>query len=116
MKIGKIPIKIFSLIMFLDVLDTVAQLLMKKGIGHLDETYFWVGFFIYISTFFLWMRILSKIDLSIALPVASIGYMLIPIASVAFLHEQVSMVCWAGICFIVLGVSFVSKSEAKVIK
>jgi drug/metabolite transporter (DMT)-like permease len=113
MKIGRIPIKIFLLIIFLDVLDTAAQLLMKKGIGHLDNIYFWMGLFIYISTFFLWMRILSKVDLSIALPIASVGYMLIPIASVVFLNEQVSLVRWMGIFLIVVGVYFVSKSKSQ---
>jgi len=106
----------FALIVFLDVLDTASQLFMKKGIGHLDNAYFWIGLLIYISTFFLWMRILSKVDLSIALPIASVGYMLIPVASVFFLHEQVSILRWAGIFLIVAGVYFVSKSKSQGIK
>ena len=113
MKIGEIPIKIFSLIIFNDVIDTAAQLLMKKGIGQLDNIYFWIGILLYISNFFVWMRILSRVDLSIALPVASVGYMLIPIASVIFLHEQVGTLRWAGIFLIIVGVYIVSKSKIK---
>src|SRR5208283_5789378 len=97
-----------------------AQLLMKKGLGlhdlnslasyfhHLfnfanpDIIFFWTGLMIYLSNFFLWMKILSKIDLSVALPLASIGYILIPIAAVFFLHEHVLPLRWLGLLLIML--------------
>jgi len=113
MKIGDIPARIFALIMFNDAIDTAAQLLMKKGIGQWDSVYPWLGISLYISNFFIWMRVLSRINLSIEMPVASVGYLLIPIAPVVFLHEKVGMLRWFGILFIVIGVYVVSKSKAQ---
>ncbi len=111
MKIGEIPIRIFALIMANDLLDTVAQLFMKKGVGHFDSIFLWLGILFYVVNFFLWMMILTKVDLSIAIPMASVGYILIPLASILFLHEQVNLMRWIGIGFIMLGVYFVSKSK-----
>jgi len=104
---------------------------MKKGLGesdlnsipsffhHLfnfanaDIFFFWGGLIFYVSNFFLWMYILSKIDLSVALPLASSSYIVIPIASVVFLHEFVPPLRWAALVLIVLGIYFVSQSPSK---
>ena len=130
-KIGQLPLKVFLFIVINDVIDTTAQLLMKKGLGmaelnnvgdffhHLfnfanhDIFYFWLGLAVYLSNFFLWMSILSKIDLSIALPLACVGYILIPFAAVFFLHEHVPVLRWVGLALIVTGIFCVSRSPAK---
>jgi len=116
-KINQLPLKILLLIAASDLLDTCAQLLMKKGIHHLNDFsspdifLFWIGLIIYLSNFFLWMNILSKTDLSVALPLASASYILIPIAAIFFLHEFVSPSRWLGLVLIVLGIYFISKSK-----
>ncbi len=116
-KINQLPLKILLFLVINDLLDTTAQLLMKKGVHHLfnlahhDFYLFWIGVAIYLSNFFLWMYILSKTDLSIALPLASIGYILIPFAAIIFLHEVVPAMRWLGLVFIVLGIFYVSKSK-----
>ncbi|MBF0511471.1 MAG: EamA family transporter [Candidatus Omnitrophica bacterium] len=118
-KIGQVPLKIFLFLILNDLFDTSAQLLMKKGIhysfdfAHHDCFFFWVGVSIYIFNFFLWMFILSKINLSVALPLASIGYILIPLASVIFLHEHILPTRWIGLVLIVTGIYFISKSQPK---
>jgi len=117
-KIIQLPVKILLFLILNDLLDTSAQLLMKKGIHHLfnfsnpDSHFFWIGLIIYLSNFFLWMKILSKIDLSVALPLASIGYILIPIASIFFLHEHVPPARWLGLALIIWGIYFVSQSQS----
>ena len=118
-KIGQVPLKIFFFIILNDLLDTSAQLLMKKGLGHgafhfaqPDAFLFWIGLAIYISNFLLWMTILSKIDLSVALPLASAGYILIPIAAIFFLHEFISPLRWLGLILIVLGITFISNNKS----
>ena len=58
------------------------------------------------------MNILSKIDLSVALPLASVGYILIPVAAILFLHEHLSPTRWIGLGLIVLGIYFVSKTKS----
>ena len=116
-KINQIPLKIFLFLIINDLQDTCAQLLMKKGLRHGDITnphfyLFLIGLVIYISNFFLWMFILSKIDLSVALPLASIGYILVPFAAIFFLHEFVTPLRWLGLVFIILGIYFVSQSKS----
>ena len=66
---------------------------------------------IYLFNFFLWMNILSKIDLSVALPLAGSSYILIPIAAVFFLHEFVTPMRWLGLVLIVLGIYFISTKQ-----
>lgn len=116
-KINQLPLRIFLCLVINDLLDTTAQLLMKKGIHHLfnfanhDSYLFWMGLAIYLFNFFLWMYILSKTDLSVALPLASAGYILIPIAAVFFLHELVRPMRWLGLVLIISGIYFVSKSK-----
>ena len=56
---------------------------------------------------------ISKIDLSVAVPVCSFSYILIPLASIVFLHEKVSLFRWSGVLFILLGVVFVSLSASE---
>jgi len=117
-KINQLPIKVLLLIGINDLLDTTGQLLMKMGIHHLTHFpateffQFWIGFLIYLFNFFLWMKILSKIDLSVALPLASTSYILIPFAAVFFLHEHVPTTRWLGLVLIVLGIFFVSQHKS----
>ncbi len=56
------------------------------------------------------MTLLSWADLSYVLPVTAIGYALIALGGRVFLHETVSPVRWAGIAFIVCGVSLVGRT------
>ena len=121
-KIGQLPLKILLLVITNDLLDTCAQLLMKKGVHHLfnfanhDFFLFWAGVLIYLFNFFLWMTILAKIDLSVALPLAGSSYILVPIAAVFFLHEVVKPMRWLGLVLIVLGIYFISQSKPSPIK
>jgi undecaprenyl phosphate-alpha-L-ara4N flippase subunit ArnE len=62
--------------------------------------------------FFIWIVILYKTDLSIAMPVGSFSYIFVPVAAIIFLHERVSLLRWAGIAFIILGIHFVSQSRS----
>ena len=114
----RLTLGVFVLIIANDLADTAAQLLMKKGIHVLFDLsnpaslFFWTGLLIYLSNFFLWMFILSKIDLSVALPLASASYILIPVAAVLFLHEFVSPMRWLGLALIIGGITLVSQSRA----
>lgn len=129
MKASGLTLKIFLLIVLNDIGDTVAQLLMKKGLigtgidnvnlGNVAEFavknassgLVWLGIFIFVLNFFVWIVILSRVDLSIAMPVGSTSYIFVPIAAMIFLHEDVSLIRWAGIILIALGIHFVSQSR-----
>ena len=121
-------LRIFCLILCDNLANSAAQLLMKKGLhcpetdffsfhaflnfilGNISSPLLWLGISIYALSFFIWIVILSKVDLSIAMPLASTDYLLVPLLAIIFLHETVSPLRWIGIGTIVLGIYFVSKS------
>ena len=117
-KLDALSPKIFFFIALNDLLDTAAQVLIKKGVDHPlsfgahDCIFFWIGLVIYLFNFFLWMKILSKVDLSVALPLVSSSYILIPLAAIFFLHEFISPLRWLGLISIVLGIYFIAKTKA----
>ena len=133
MKKNNLTLKIFALIVLNDLVDAVAQLIMKKGLiasgissvnlGNIVEFaarnassfLIWLGILIYVMNFFIWIVILYKIDLSIAMPVGSTAYIFVPLAAMFFLREHVGIMRWAGIACIVLGIHFVAQSK-KVVK
>ena len=112
-----------------DSLDVVAQLLMKKGLlqaaegirgigdvfhfigSNIGSGFLWLGILIYAFNFLVWIIVLSRIDLSVAVPVASTNYVTLPLLAIFFLHETVPPLRWAGIFLIMIGIHFVSKSS-----
>jgi len=124
-----LTLKVFALIVLNDVGDTIANLFMKKGLaetgiasvglGNLAEfvvrnsssPLLWLGILIYALNFFVWIVILYKVDLSIAMPVGSTSYIFVPIVAAVFLHERVSLLRWVAIFLIILGIHFVSQSK-----
>jgi drug/metabolite transporter (DMT)-like permease len=128
-KAGGITLRIFLAIFLNDVIDALAQVLMKKGIvggavasWSLHDLLFFVtqnvvsplviaGVILYALNFFLWIIILTRIDLSLAVPLGSTTYALIPFSAVIFLHERISMMGVAGIFCVVLGILVLSKSK-----
>ncbi len=126
---GHLTLKVFALLILNDFLDALAQLWMKQGLDGigivsvnfqnlaefsvrcLSSWYIWAGILVYVISFVLWLIIIYRIDLSIALPVGSTVYIFIPIMAMVFLHERVSPLRWLGIAFIILGIHFVSQSK-----
>ena len=132
MKKSHLTLKIFALIVLNDVIDTIAQLIMKKGLlqSGIDSVHgsnfvefvarnasspmVWAGVAIFTVNFFVWIVILYRVDLSIAMPVGSFCFILVPIVAILFLREHVSIFRWIGTAMIVLGVHLVSQSKAAV--
>ena len=124
-----LTLKILFLIILNDLVDTVAQVLMKKGlvqtgidsvnlsnitqfaVKNASSAFLWLGIFVFALNFFIWIVILYKVPLSIAIPVGSFSYIFIPVCAMLFLHEYISPVRWAGIICIVLGIHFVAQSR-----
>lgn len=121
---------IFILIVSTDVLETVAQFCFKKtallqhsvAITSISDVlrfislavanpFLWLALFAISVIFCLWITILSKIDLSVAIPVASFSYITIPLVSIIFFGEKIPFLRWIGIGFILLGVVLVSLSS-----
>lgn len=125
----RITLKILLFIILSDIFETLIHFCFKKGTltqAHLDihnisdgisflsgvfSSYFlWLGIIFALLTFIVWSTILSKIDLSVAVPIASFSYILVPLISAIALGERVSLFRWVGIFFILTGVIFVSLS------
>jgi drug/metabolite transporter (DMT)-like permease len=60
--------------------------------------------------FFLWLAVLSWEDLSVALPMQALNYVLVAFLSQYFLGEIVSPLRWAGTVLVCIGVMLITKS------
>jgi len=61
--------------------------------------------------FFLWLAVLSWEDLSVALPMQALNYVLVAFLSQYFLGEVVSPLRWAGTLLVCVGVMMITKSS-----
>ena len=117
-----------SLILGGVLLNCAAQLFIKKGmmvngevsvnfasitqsiVPMLTNIYLWMGMVCYGISVFLWMIVLSKVEVSYAYPFLSIGYVIAAIIGYAFLGESLSAVRVIGIIVICVGVYLISRS------
>ena len=125
-----VTFKILPFLIFVDLLETFTQFCFKKSAltqagfeikNFLDSflfmkvimfsPFFWIGLLSVFLIFILWSTILSKIDLSVAVPVCSFSYITIPLVSVVFFHEKVTFLRWLGIFLILTGVILTSISS-----
>ena len=60
--------------------------------------------------FFLWLAVLSWEDLSVALPMQALNYVLVAFLSQYFLSEIVSPLRWAGTLLVCVGVMMITRS------
>lgn len=72
----------------------------------------WVtaGLATYVAEFFIWLRILAEVPLSIAFPIASANFLAITLASSVFLGERVGRRQWLGSLLITCGVIIVART------
>jgi uncharacterized membrane protein len=63
--------------------------------------------------FILWLAVLSWEDLSVALPMQALNYVMVAFLSKYFLGETVSLLRWSGIVLICIGVTIVTRSSGR---
>ncbi|WP_125153712.1 SMR family transporter [Clostridium rectalis] len=68
------------------------------------------GIISYGISFLLWIKVLSKVELSYAYPMVSLGYIIVMIFSYFFFKENINFLRIMGVLFIIVGVILVSKS------
>ncbi|MET0205281.1 MAG: SMR family transporter [Casimicrobiaceae bacterium] len=118
----------FSFLMTGVLLNAGAQLLLKAGTNVLGvitltrenwwdtlwrmgtQGYFVVGVACYMVSLVVWIMGLSRVPVSIAYPMLSLGYVINAVAAHYLFGEAVSVSRWLGIGFIVLGVWLVARS------
>jgi len=110
------------------LLNAAAQLLLKAGTNVLGvisltrenwleqatrmavQPHFIAGAACYGVSLVVWIIGLSRVPVSIAYPMLSLGYVINAIAAHYLLGESVTLARWLGIGFIVLGVWLVARS------
>ena len=118
----------FSLILTGVLLNAAAQLLLKAGtnaVGHFEfsrdnivpvgwqlatEPHIMGGLAFYVISVVVWIMALSRVEVSIAYPMLSIGYVVNAMAAWWLFGEAVSLTRLAGIGVIIVGVYIVSRS------
>lgn len=118
----------FALILTGVLLNAVAQLLLKAGtnaVGHFEfhagnilpvglrlafEPHILGGVVCYVVSLVVWIMALSRVEVSIAYPMLSIGYVVNAIAAWYLFGESVTAMRMLGIGVIVLGVFIVARS------
>jgi multidrug transporter EmrE-like cation transporter len=118
----------FSLILLGVLLNAGAQLLLKAGtnaVGHFafsrdnilpvgwqlaTEPHIMGGLTCYVVSVVVWIMALSRVEVSIAYPMLSIGYVVNAVAAWYLFGEALSVARLTGIGIIILGVYVVARS------
>ena len=121
-------IRYLPLILLGVLLNAFAQLALKQGmrsIGHFGfsfenivpiglkvavNPFVLAGLSCYVVSVVVWLMALSRVDVSYAYPLLSIGYIVTAFAGQIFFGESMGTVRWSGILFICLGVYLITRS------
>lgn len=109
-------------------LNAGAQLLIKAGMNHVGEfnfslanilpiswqvaTNFYIvaGLFCYVISVVLWMLVLSRVEVSFAYPMLSIGYIVNAVAAYYLFGEALTLTRILGIAIIICGVILIART------
>ena len=118
----------FSLLMAGVLLNAAAQLLLKAGTNRVGEFAFSIdnvvpigtrlvsspfilgGLACYVVSVVVWILALSRVPVSVAYPMLSVGYIVNALAAWALFGESLAAQKLVGIGFIVVGVYLVARS------
>ena len=110
------------------LLNAAAQLFLKEGmrrIGHFDfvwsnlvpitlqvagNIFILGGLLCYVISVAVWLLVLSRVEVSYAYPLLSVGYIVNAVAGYYLFQENLSVTRISGIAIICVGVYFVTKS------
>ncbi|HSC48137.1 MAG TPA: EamA family transporter [Gammaproteobacteria bacterium] len=110
------------------MLNAAAQLLLKAGVRHLGviqlspstifqaglklafEPHILGGLTCYVVSVVVWILALSRVQVSIAYPMLSLGYVVTAFIAWAFMGEAVNALRLTGIAVIIVGVFLVARS------
>jgi drug/metabolite transporter (DMT)-like permease len=122
-----VPLAIVAVLFLNEAVDSFAQFCFKRtalaqgspaitslgAAGHFlagvaGQGTLWLGVAAVALVFVSWTVVLSKVDLSAAMPVTSLSYLMVALIAILFLHERIPALEWCGILFIMAGVAIVS--------
>ena len=85
--------------------------LWNMTVQAISNIYIWAGMLSYAISIFLWMVVLSKVNVSLAYPFLSIGYILTAIIAYFVFGEPLTWQKIAGILIICIGVIVLTYSK-----
>lgn len=88
----------------------LASLLHFSGVVA-QSPYLWTAAAGMVASFIIWPAVLAALDLSVAFPLGSMSFVLIPVLSIVFLGEEIGALRWLGIAVITSGIAWLSVSE-----
>jgi multidrug transporter EmrE-like cation transporter len=118
----------FSLVLCGVLLNAAAQLLLKAGTNAVgifefshqnivpvgwklaSEPHIITGLACYVVSVVVWIMALSRVEVSVAYPMLSIGYVVNAVAAWYLFGEAVTIMRLTGIGFIIVGVFLVARS------
>ena len=120
--------KYIPLIILGVLLNAFAQITLKQGmraIGHFGfsvenifpilikvgmNPFILIGLSCYVVSVLVWLMVLSRVEVSFAYPLLSIGYIVTAFAGFLFFDENMGVVRWIGILIICLGVYLITRT------
>jgi drug/metabolite transporter (DMT)-like permease len=123
-----LAVQAFFLLLIAISMSTTGELMLKTGMNqvgvlHLTPDQFVVtliraftnpfvlaGFALIFGGSIFWLAVISRVELSWAYPMLSLGYVLVVLLSWLFLNESVTPLRLVGVAIICLGVFIVSRS------
>ena len=120
--------KYLPLILFGVLLNAAAQIVLKQGMRTIGSFAFTLdnlipvgirvgsnpfvllGIGFYGISVVVWLMVLSRVDVSYAYPMLSIGYIVAALAGKLFFGEPVDVVRWLGILTICFGVYLITRT------
>lgn len=119
---------IFAAILISVSLNAISHVLLRKAMlvvnanGGLEQPLFQLayqvalnpflvlGMSLYAASIVIWLYVLSKIEVSIAYPFQSIGYIIAAVIALLFLGENITLARATGIALICGGLFFIARS------
>lgn len=114
------------LILISVLLNCAAQIFIKQGMLQIGQITlsnllsnlipivcnYWLlsAVFCYVSSFLMWIIVLSRVEVSYAYPFLSIGYVVATIAGYYLFNENITIIRFLGLIVICIGVFLISRS------
>lgn len=124
---AEIPVWTWGVVVTAVLLNVGAQLLLKAGTGSLGtlvsdkgpvqtvfrvffEPHIFIGMLTYVVSFGLWIVVLSRVPVSIAYPMLSLGYVVNAFMAYFLFQEALGAMKLTGIGIILIGVFVLARS------
>lgn len=84
--------------------------IMPIGLAVAANPFVLAGLACYVISVVVWLLVLSRVDVTYAYPLLSIGYIVTALAGRAFFAEHVGLTRWSGILVICVGVWLITRT------